>query len=135
MQTWLKGINVVTLFVEDLARAKTFYQGVFDLAPSFENEDSAVFKFPNMMINLLETPSAPELVAPARVASPEAGARSVLTVFVDDVDTVCAELARRGITPINGPVNRWWGMRTATFADPAGHLWELGQDLDPAPQA
>jgi uncharacterized glyoxalase superfamily protein PhnB len=48
-----------------------------------------------------------------------------LTINVDDVDAVCAELARRGVTLLNGPVDRPWGVRTAAFRDPDGHAWEI----------
>ena len=26
-------------------------------------------------------------------------------------------------------MNRAWGMRTAAFADPDGHVWEVAQEL------
>jgi uncharacterized glyoxalase superfamily protein PhnB len=65
-----------------------------------------------------------------RVASPSAGSRFLLTIWVDDVDAACAELANRGVELLNGPVDRPWGLRTASFTDPAGHIWELAQDLD-----
>ena len=64
------------------------------------------------------------------IASPSAGSRFLLTIWVDDVDAACAELANRGVELLNGPVDRPWGMRTASFTDPAGHIWELAQDLD-----
>ena len=44
MSISLKNVDVITLFVEDLQRSKSFYQDVFDLAVVFEDEDSAVFK-------------------------------------------------------------------------------------------
>ncbi|MGH3402377.1 MAG: hypothetical protein ACRDRJ_07680 [Streptosporangiaceae bacterium] len=28
-----------------------------------------------------------------------------------------------------GPADRPWGMRTVTFADPGGHIWEIAQEL------
>jgi uncharacterized glyoxalase superfamily protein PhnB len=31
---------------------------------------------------------------------------------------------------LNGPVDRPWGVRTASFTDPAGHIWRIAQDLD-----
>ena len=34
---------------------------------------------------------------------------------------------------INGPLDRPWGVRTITFADPGGHIWEIAQDL-PRPE-
>ncbi len=60
------------------------------------------------------------------------GARFQLTIGVLAVDEVCAELARRGVTLLNGPVNRPWGVRTASFTDPGGHIWEIAEDLPPA---
>jgi uncharacterized glyoxalase superfamily protein PhnB len=35
------------------------------------------------------------------------------------------ELKRRGAELVNGPMDRPWGIRTASFRDPAGHLWEI----------
>jgi uncharacterized glyoxalase superfamily protein PhnB len=38
-----------------------------------------------------------------------------------------AELVRRGVTLLNGPMDRPWGLRTASFIDPAGVIWEIAQ--------
>jgi uncharacterized glyoxalase superfamily protein PhnB len=46
---------------------------------------------------------------------------------VDDVDAMCAELAERGVKLLNGPMDRPWGVRTASFMDPAGHIWEIAR--------
>ena len=127
MSISLKNVDVITLFVEDLQRSKSFYQDVFDLAVVFEDEDSAVFKFENMSINLLKITAAPDLIEPAAVASREAGSRFQFTIGVDDVDAVCAELAGRGVALLNGPMNRPWGIRTASFTDPGGHIWEIAK--------
>ena len=124
---WPRRIGAITLFVDDLAAAKRFYQDVFDLRVSFEDDDSAVFDFGNTLVNLLKTSAAGELVEPAVVGSPGAGPRFQLTVDVDDVDAVCAELARRGVELLNGPLDRPWGVRTASFVDPAGHVWEIAK--------
>ncbi len=122
-------VGAITLFAEDLERSKSFYQDVFGLPVAFEDENSAVFKFDNTVINLLRIPAARELIGPGTVAGPEAGSRFQLTIGVDDADRVCAELARRAVTLLNGPMDRPWGVRTASFADPAGHIWEIAQDL------
>ena len=58
-----------------------------------------------------------------------------MTIAVHDVDAVCADLARRGAELINGPADRPPGRRTARFADPAGHIWEVSQQLTPAQPA
>jgi len=91
----------------------------------FEDENSTVFKFGDTLINLLRASEAPELVEPAVVASPDAGVRFQFTLGVEDVDAMCEELARRGVTLLNGPVDRPWGVRTASFRDPGGHVWEI----------
>jgi uncharacterized glyoxalase superfamily protein PhnB len=33
---------------------------------------------------------------------------------------------------LNGPLNRPWGVRTASFTDPGGHIWEVAQELSRA---
>jgi lactoylglutathione lyase len=128
--SWQKELGAISLFVDDLAKAKAFYVDVFELPLLFEDATSAVFKLANTMINLLVSPAALELIAPAAVAAKGAGSRCQLSIFVEDVDTVCTELGDRGVELINGPMDRAWGMRTACFADPDGHLWEVAQDLD-----
>ena len=127
MSAWPKGISAITLFVEDLESAKRFYREVFGLPITFEDDNSAVFDFGNTIINLLQTTAAHELIAPAAVASREAGARLQITIPVDDVDAVCAELTARGVKLLNGPMDRPWGIRTASFRDPGGHIWEIAR--------
>jgi len=126
---WMKGIEVNTLFVEDLQESKSFYQDVFGLSVVFEDENCAIFDFGNIVINLLKISEAHELIKPAVVASHETGSRFQFTILVDDVDAVYAELDKRGVAFLNGPINRPWGRRTACFADPGGHVWEIAQEL------
>jgi catechol 2,3-dioxygenase-like lactoylglutathione lyase family enzyme len=121
----LHSVGAITLFVDDRERAKAFYERVFDVSVVNEDEQSVAFKFENMIVNLLERGAAPELIAPARVAGPETGSRFQLTIWVEDTDAVCAELGSRGVGLLNGPLNRAWGARTASFADPDGHIWEV----------
>jgi catechol 2,3-dioxygenase-like lactoylglutathione lyase family enzyme len=53
VDVWPKGIAAITLFVEDLDAAKQFYLDVFGLPIFFEDNDSAVFKFGDTLVNLL----------------------------------------------------------------------------------
>jgi catechol 2,3-dioxygenase-like lactoylglutathione lyase family enzyme len=124
-----KNIYAITLFVGELERSKLFYQEVFGLPVLFEDENSAVFKFENTLINLLRIPAARSLIAPGVVGRPVAGSRFQLTIPVDDVDAACAELRARGVELLNGPMDRPWGVRTASFIDPGGHVWEFAQRL------
>lgn len=123
--SWPGPIAAITLFVDDLPEAKQFYLDVFRLPVFFEDETSAVFRFGETLVNLLDAREAPSLVEPAAVAARADGVRMQLTLGVDDVDAACARLLERGATLLNGPMDRPWGIRTASFADPSGHIWEI----------
>jgi lactoylglutathione lyase len=125
----LKSVGAITLFVEDPRRSQSFYEEVFDLPVIWEDEDSAAFKFDNTIVNLLRIPAARDLIEPGSVASRDAGSRFQLTIWVDDADAVSQELATHGVELLNGPMNREWGVRTASFTDPDGHIWEIAQEL------
>jgi catechol 2,3-dioxygenase-like lactoylglutathione lyase family enzyme len=127
VDSWSTGIRAITLFVEDLEAAQQFYREVFGLPTLFEDETSVAFDFGNTIINLLKTTAARELIEPAVLAAREAGSRFQLTIVVDDVDAICAELAARGVELLSGPMYRPWGIRTASFSDPGGHLWEIAK--------
>jgi catechol 2,3-dioxygenase-like lactoylglutathione lyase family enzyme len=126
-QEWPGSIAAITLFVEDLDAAKRFYQEVFELSIHYEDDNSAVFEFGATLVNLLQATEAPGLIEPAPVASRDAGVRFQLTLGVDDVDAMCEELRRRGVELLNGPIDRPWGIRTASFRDPGGHIWEIAR--------
>ena len=118
------GLFAVTLFTEDLAATRAFYADVLGLPFVFADDNSAVFRVGGTLVNLLRVEAADELVTPAPVAGPGHGARALFTAHVPDVDATVAELGRRGVPVLNGPVDRPWAPRTAAFADPAGTRWE-----------
>ena len=129
MSASLKSVGAITLFVDDPRRSQAFYTEVFERPVIWEDEDSAVFQFENTIVNLLKIPAARELIEPGAVADRETGSRFQLTIWVDDADAVGAELATHGVELLNGPIDREWGVRTASFTDPDGHIWEIAQKL------
>ncbi len=126
----LDRIEVITLFVADVGVSKQFYTRVFGLEVVWEDANSAVVKMADALLNLLAVAEAPELVAPAAVAAAGRGSALMFTIRVADAREVCAELAAHGVALLNGPVDRPWGRRTAAFADPDGHVWEIAQELE-----
>jgi uncharacterized glyoxalase superfamily protein PhnB len=88
-----------------------------------------VLKFSNTVINLLDVSAAAELVDPKLVGAADDGARVVFSVGVEDVDAECTRLVTLGVALLNGPMDRPWGLRTASFLDPSGHAWEIAHDL------
>jgi catechol 2,3-dioxygenase-like lactoylglutathione lyase family enzyme len=121
----LRTVGAITMFIEDPSRSKSFYEQVFGVSAIYEDDDAVAFQFENMVVNLLKTGAAHELIEPATVGGGDAGSRFQLTIGVDDVDAVCSELAAKGVQLLNGPIDREWGMRTASFKDPDGHIWEV----------
>jgi catechol 2,3-dioxygenase-like lactoylglutathione lyase family enzyme len=124
---WAHGIGALTLFVDDLPATKQFYLDVFELPVHYEDGESVVFRFGTTLVNLLASAAAGELIDPAIVAPMDQGSRLQLTIEVGDVDAMCADLVRKGVRLLNGPMDRPWGVRTASFADPGGHIWEIAK--------
>lgn len=129
MNAWPTGIAAITLFSDDLEASKAFYQKAFGLPIQFEDDNSAVFAFGGTLVNLLRTSEADDLVAPEPVGAAGSGVRQQLTVEVDDVDARCGQLIESGVELLNGPMDRPWGIRTAAFRDPSGHVWEIAGPL------
>lgn len=123
-------VEVITLFVDDIVSSKVFYAKVFASETVWEDAVSSVLRFGGLLINLLEASQAPPLVEPLHVAQSSAGARALLTIRVADVDQVCSALRAIGVELLNGPIDRPWGRRTASFADPSGHVWEIAQVIE-----
>ncbi|MGH3205857.1 MAG: VOC family protein [Streptosporangiaceae bacterium] len=127
MAEWEKQIKAMNLVVGDLERSKRFYRDAFGLLPLDEEEDLAVFGFGNMYVALRKDPAhqppGPEVLALAHQGLGQ------FSIWVEDVDAVRAELDEHGVTLISGPADRYWGMRTITFADPDGYIWQIAQDL------
>ena len=127
MAEWEKQIVAINLIVGDLDRSKTFYREVFGLPPQHEEEDVAVFRFKNMYVMLQHDPA--HQARPGEVLGLAQKGVGQFAIVVEDVDAVAAELESHGVTLISGPADRDWGMRTLTFADPGGYIWEIAQDV------
>ncbi len=127
MGDWQRQIGAMTLFVQDLDQAKAFYQRAFGLQPQFEEADTAAFRFHDLFVFLQQADGLP---GPAGAVL-QKGRDGVgqFAIIVEDVDSVCAELRSRGVQPLSGPADRPWGMRTVTFTDPAGYVWEIAQEI------
>jgi catechol 2,3-dioxygenase-like lactoylglutathione lyase family enzyme len=129
MIEWEKEIGAISLFVGDLSRSRAFYEKAFGLSALNEDDVSVMFRFKNTRVFLTKASAADEIIGPVPVAAPGSGASGEFAIIVADVDGVCAELAENGVTLLSGPSDRSWGMRTAIFTDPDGHVWEIAQEI------
>jgi catechol 2,3-dioxygenase-like lactoylglutathione lyase family enzyme len=126
MADWEKQIGAITLHVPDLDRAKEFYQDAFGLEGRPAGDDTVIFRFKDTWVFLHQSTQTEPAI---EIRDTALGGAGQFAIIVDDVDAVCAELTEHGVELLSGPADRDWGMRTVTFADPAGHVWEIAQEI------
>jgi lactoylglutathione lyase len=119
------------LFVEDLARAQSFYADVLGFSFAFGDETSAGFMVGDDMFLIVTVPSASDML-PGETLGTSNGQRPVglLNIFVENVDEAFALLRSKDVDFIVDPMDREWGRRTAHFKDPDGFIWEISQSIE-----
>lgn len=129
MNAAINEVGAIILFVEDVQRSKAFYNGVLGIEVEFEDDESVGFKFEGSHFIVLRVERASEQLRGEPTATPRAGATAFLTSFTEDVDALHSDLVERGVNFFQVPTDQPWGMRTAYFKDPDGHVWETAQAL------
>jgi catechol 2,3-dioxygenase-like lactoylglutathione lyase family enzyme len=94
MTGWEKQIGAMTLYVPDLDRARRFYQDVFGLQAQATDDDTVMVRFTDMYVFLHQAAAAPEPLP--EILNEAHNGVGQFAIIVDDVDTVCSELAGRG---------------------------------------
>jgi lactoylglutathione lyase len=122
-------VGAVILFVADLQRSRAFYHDVLGLDVQFEDSESVGFRLEGIAFIVLQVDRARVQLQGEPTATPSAAATAFLTTFTDDADALHADLAGRGISFFQKPTDQPWGMRTAYFKDPDGHVWEIAQPV------
>jgi uncharacterized protein len=112
-------ISLVTLGVDDLARARAFYETLGWSGAQQSDDEVCFFQVGGMVFGLwtaLGGHGAPGIELAHNVRSPE------------DVGAVLAEAERAGgkIVRPAGPAD--WGGTTGAFADPDGYVWEVAHN-------
>ena len=129
MDAAIEDVGAIVLFVEDVQRSKVFYHEVLGLDVEFEDDVSVGFKIEGLVFHVLQIDRARAQLQGEPTATPGAGATAFLTHFTYDVDALHANLVERGIRFFQEPSDQPWGMRTAYFKDPDGHVWEIAQPI------
>jgi catechol 2,3-dioxygenase-like lactoylglutathione lyase family enzyme len=121
-------IHATVLFVRDLPGCAAFYRDTLGFAE--KHADASSVWFGDQQILLLQRSAAAELVGEDTLASQTDGCpRVLICAEVEDVDATHAALEAKGVTFVQPPTSRSWGVRTAHFADPEGNLWEIAHDI------
>ena len=117
-------INVITLGVEDVPRAREFYERL-GWTVTFTDGDIVMFQAGPMVVSLWDRG---KLAADSGVASPGAGWGGFTLGYAvagrAEVDELCRGAAAAGATVTSPPQDKGFGY-SGVFADPDGHTWEV----------
>jgi uncharacterized protein len=114
-------ISMVTLGVDDLARARAFYEALGWTGAQQPDDEVVFFQAGGMVFGLwcaLGGHGAPGIELAHNVRSPEA------------VDALLMAAERAGATIARPAARADWGGYTGAFADPDGHVWEIAHNPD-----
>ena len=120
-------ISIITLGVEDLARAKKFYEEGLGLVPRPESQ--AEITFYDMNGTWLSLYPKAKLAEDVTVSAAGQGFSGVTMAHnepdKEGVNKVIEEARAAGAKIIKEPQEVFWGGYSGYFEDPDGHLWEI----------
>ncbi len=121
-------LSLVTLAVDDLARARAFYESLGWTSPTGPDEGIAFFPLAGMVLALWDRSAMDE--DPGR---PDGTGGDGITLAHNvrspaEVDRVLAEAGRAGATLDRPGAPTAWGGYSGSFLDPDGHRWEVAHN-------
>lgn len=125
MRVMEQRISLITLGVDDLDRARTFYEQGLGWTPRAAPEGVVFYQLPGIALALF---GRKDLAEDAH--HPVDGRFSGVTIAINqrteaDVDAVLAEAHAAGATILKPAERVFWGGYSGYFADPDGHVWEV----------
>jgi catechol 2,3-dioxygenase-like lactoylglutathione lyase family enzyme len=121
-------LSLITLGVQDLARARTFYEGLGWKTGAAPADDVVFFQAGGMIVALWSRAS---LAADSGVEDGGGWGGVTLAYNVGDpaeVDAVIEEARAAGGRIVREPAEAFWGGYTGVFVDPDGHPWEVAHN-------
>ncbi len=121
-------VNVITLGVADLARARAFYEGLGWETGAEPGDDVVFFQAGDMVLSLWDrarlaedscvedSPGWGGVTLALNLGSPE------------EVDAAIEEARTAGATIGREPAETFWGGYSGVFVDPDGHPWEVAHN-------
>ncbi|MDN3523637.1 VOC family protein [Halomonas ramblicola] len=123
-------MSLITLGVEDLARARRFYaEGLgWQVGMAVENE-VVFFQLNGMILSLYSRADLAKDAGVPDAGSGFAGVSLAHNVGSEaEVDAVLDEAQRAGGRIVKPAAKAEWGGYSGYFADPDGHLWEVAHN-------
>ena len=122
-------VSLITLGVEDMARARTFYEALGFAASSQSNANVTFFRAGGVVLALFGRQA---LADDAKVANAKPGFAGVTLAHnvgsTAEVDAVMVEAEKAGARITKPAGATFWGGYAGYFADPDGHLWEVAHN-------
>ncbi len=119
-------VSLITLGVDDLARARRFYEDGLRWRRGNADPDVVFFQLPGMVLALWSRTS---LAADAGLPERQGGFAGIALAYNcrsrEEVDAVLGEAAAAGAAVAKPAKDTFWGGYSGYFADPDGHLWEV----------
>ena len=121
-------VNLITLGVDDLVRARRFYEALGWTTGAEPDDDVVFFQAGETVVALWDR---------ARLAedscvedSPGWGGVTLAVNFAsrEEVDETIEEARRAGAQIGREPAETFWGGYSAIFIDPDGHPWEIAHN-------
>ncbi len=123
-------LNIVSLGVADLARARRFYcDGLGWVESSASNESICFIEAGGVVLGLYGREALAEDASVPADGSGFAGFTLAHNVASEaDVERVLAEAVEAGARLVKPAQKVFWGGYSGYFADPDGHLWEVAHN-------
>lgn len=121
-------LNVITLGVTDLERARRFYEALGWKTGADPGDDVVFFQVGEMVVALWDRARLAE--DSAVEDAPGWGGVTLAVNFGsrEEVDTVTEEARAAGARIGREPAETFWGGYSAVFVDPDGHPWEVAHN-------
>ena len=121
-------VSLITLGVEELRRARRFYEALGWRTGAQEDEDIVFFQTGCMIVALWDRDKLAEDTA----VSDEGGWGGITLAHNvgsrEEVDGVLAEAEAAGATIARAAAETFWGGYSGVFLDPDGHAWEVAHN-------
>ena len=122
-------ISLITLGVEDVARATEFYEKLGWKRSSASQEAVTFIQLKGTVLGLFSRQSLAEDAHVDNTPKGFSGVTLAHNVASErGVDAVYKFALSCGATPVKKPEKVFWGGYSGYFADPDGHLWELAHN-------
>jgi predicted lactoylglutathione lyase len=119
-------ISLVTLGVDDMGRARAFYEALGWRAAALSTDEIVFYQLAGQALALYPRAA---LAADMRRGGLAAGSGAVTlaqnVASEEAVDALFAEMTVAGGAPLRAPEAAAWGGYVAYVADPDGHVWEI----------